>query len=53
MRLTVTCAPGLHLLLPLDLQRMGLGALRLWAFNDAFPYAPGKYSDAQGRGLTT
>lgn len=30
---------------------MGLGALRVWAFNDAFPYAPGKYSEVQGRGL--
>lgn len=23
----------------------------MWGFNDAFPYAPGKYNDKQGQGL--
>lgn len=32
-------------------QNIGLKVVRVWGFNDAFPYAPGKYSDKQGRGL--
>lgn len=32
-------------------QRLGLGTLRTWAFNDAFPFAPGKYNERQGQGL--
>jgi hypothetical protein len=30
---------------------MGLKMVRFWGFNDAFPYAPGKYNAMQGRGL--
>jgi hypothetical protein len=41
----VLCCAVLHL------QRIGLKVLRVWGFNDAFPYAPGKYNDKQGQGL--
>ena len=30
---------------------MGLRTLRTWAFNDAFPFGPGKYHETQGKGL--
>lgn len=33
------------------LQRLGMTVVRTWAFNTAFPSAPGVYDDTQGLGL--
>lgn len=52
---TTPCLQVGHLLFrvcfPCPAQAMGLKVVRVWGFNDAFPYAPGTYSDKQGRGL--